>query len=107
MKAYEVVAEQLRSEILEGARAPGTRLSNEIVLAEELGVSRATVREALRLLGAENLIRTAKGAGGGSFVTVPSADHFFGGAMKPVSEAVQTWAGQLRARKLPGGGRPG
>jgi DNA-binding FadR family transcriptional regulator len=46
-----------------------------MVLAEELGVSRATVREALRLLGAENLIRTAKGAGGGSFVTVPSPDH--------------------------------
>jgi GntR family transcriptional repressor for pyruvate dehydrogenase complex len=38
-------------------------------------VSRATVREALRLLGAENLIRTAKGARGGSFVTVPSANH--------------------------------
>jgi DNA-binding FadR family transcriptional regulator len=56
-------------------RPPGTRLANEVVLAEELGVSRATVREALRLLGAENLIRTAKGAGGGSFVTVPSADH--------------------------------
>jgi DNA-binding FadR family transcriptional regulator len=54
-------------------RPPGTRLANEIVLAEELGVSRATVREALRLLGAENLIRTAKGAGGGSYVTVPSA----------------------------------
>lgn len=43
------------------------------MLAEELGVSRATVREALRLLGAEKLIRTAKGAGGGSFVTDPSA----------------------------------
>ena len=27
------------------------------------------------MLGAENLVRTAKGAGGGSFVTVPSADH--------------------------------
>jgi GntR family transcriptional repressor for pyruvate dehydrogenase complex len=38
-------------------------------------VSRATIREALRLLGAENLIRTAKGARGGSFVTVPSADQ--------------------------------
>jgi DNA-binding FadR family transcriptional regulator len=75
LKAYEVVAARLRSEILEGARPPGARLSNEIVLAGEFGVSRATVREALRLLGAENLIRTAKGAGGGSFVTVPSADH--------------------------------
>ena len=46
-----------------------------MALAEEFGVSRPTVREALRLLGAENLVRTAKGAGGGSFVTVPSADH--------------------------------
>jgi len=45
------------------------------VLASEYGVSRATVREALRLLAAQNLIRTAKGATGGSYVTVPSADH--------------------------------
>jgi len=87
MKAYEVVAERLRSEILQGTRPPGTRLSNEIVLAEELGVSRATVREALRLLGAENLIRTAKGAGGGSFVTVPSADH--------LSESLRSGLGRL------------
>ncbi len=45
------------------------------MLASEYGVSRATVREALRLLAAQNLIRTAKGATGGSYVTVPSADH--------------------------------
>jgi DNA-binding FadR family transcriptional regulator len=45
------------------------------VLAKEHGVSRATVREALRLLAAQNLIRTAKGAGGGSYVTQPSVDH--------------------------------
>jgi DNA-binding FadR family transcriptional regulator len=53
----------------------GARLPNEVVLAEQFGVSRATVREALRLLAAHNLIRTAKGAGGGSYVTVPSAEH--------------------------------
>ena len=45
------------------------------MLATQFGVSRATVREALRVLAAQNLIRTAKGAGGGSYVTVPSADH--------------------------------
>ena len=33
------------------------------------------VREALRLLAAQSLIRTAKGAGGGSYVTLPSAEH--------------------------------
>jgi len=43
------------------------------VLAREFGVSRATLREALRSLAAQNLIRTAKGAGGGSYVTLPSA----------------------------------
>ena len=45
------------------------------------------MREALRLLGAENLIRTAKGAGGGSFVTVPSADH--------LSESLRSGLGRL------------
>lgn len=50
-------------------------------------MSRATVREALRLLGAERLIRTAKGAGGGSFVTVPSADH--------LSESLRSGLGRL------------
>ena len=87
LKAYELVAERLRAEILEGARPPGMRFSNELDLAEEHGVSRATVREALRLLGAENLIRTTKGAGGGSFVTVPSASD--------VSESLRSGLGRL------------
>jgi GntR family transcriptional regulator, transcriptional repressor for pyruvate dehydrogenase complex len=63
------------------------RFANELALAEEHGVSRATVREALRLLGAENLIRTTKGAGGGSFVTVPSASD--------VSESLRSGLGRL------------
>jgi DNA-binding FadR family transcriptional regulator len=66
---------RLREQILEGVLEEGSRLPKETVLAEECGVSRATIREALRLLTAQNLIRTAKGAGGGSFVTVPSAGH--------------------------------
>lgn len=45
------------------------------MLAREFGVSRATLREALRSLAAQDLIRTAKGAGGGSFVTLPSVEH--------------------------------
>jgi DNA-binding FadR family transcriptional regulator len=74
-KAYEQVADQLRELIAAGELARGERLPNEQVLAAEFGVSRATVREALRLLAAQNLIRTAKGAGGGSYVTLPSVDH--------------------------------
>src|SRR5207237_1140633 len=53
--------------------------------------SRATVREALRLLAAQSLIRTAKGATGGSYVTVPSADH--------LSESLRSGIGLLADTK--------
>jgi GntR family transcriptional regulator, transcriptional repressor for pyruvate dehydrogenase complex len=74
-KAYEQVHEQLRDLIVRGELPRGQRLPNEAVLARQFGVSRGTVREALRVLAAQNLIRTAKGAGGGSFVTLPTVDH--------------------------------
>jgi DNA-binding FadR family transcriptional regulator len=74
-KAYEQVADQLRELIMTGELSPGERLPNEALLAREFGVSRATVREALRVLAAQNLLRTAKGAGGGSYVTLPTVDH--------------------------------
>jgi len=74
-KAYEAAADRLRAQILDGALPRGTRLPTESVLAAELGVSRATVREALRLLAAQGLVRTSKGARGGSYVTAPSPGH--------------------------------
>ena len=74
-KAYEQVYDQLRDLIIRGELPRGERLPGEIVLAREFGVSRGTVREALRALEAHNLIRTAKGASGGSFVTLPTVDH--------------------------------
>ena len=74
-KAYEQVYDQLRDLIIRGELPRGERLPGEIVLARQFGVSRGTVREALRALEAHNLIRTAKGASGGSFVTLPTVDH--------------------------------
>jgi DNA-binding FadR family transcriptional regulator len=74
-KAYEQVADQLRELILSGTITPGQRLPNEAALSVQFGVSRATVREALRVLATQNLIRTTKGATGGSFVILPTADH--------------------------------
>src|SRR5262249_39390633 len=44
----------------------------ESELARRFGVSRPTVREALRSLAAQRLIRTTKGPGGGNFVTPPT-----------------------------------
>jgi hypothetical protein len=35
-----------------------------------------------------------------------AADHFFGGALRPLGEAVEAWARRL-AGKSAGGGRPG
>jgi len=77
-KQYEQVAAELRARVVDGTLQPGTRLPNEEVLAREFGVSRATLREALRSLAAQSLIRTAKGAGGGSYVTLPNADGIAG-----------------------------
>ena len=88
-KAYERVALRLRDEIEDGRRPRGARLLNEVVLAEQFGVSRATLREALRLLAAQSLIRTSKGAGGGSYVTTPSAEH--------LSESLRSGIGLLTA----------
>ena len=72
VKQYELVAERLRERVVGGDLQPGQRLPNESALATDFGVSRATVREALRVLAAQSLIRTSKGAGGGSYVTLPS-----------------------------------
>lgn len=74
-KGYEQVADQLRELIVTGALPQGGRLPTETELARRLGVSRTTVREALRLLAAQGLIRTAKGQTGGSYVTLPTVDH--------------------------------
>jgi DNA-binding FadR family transcriptional regulator len=74
-KAYEEIAAALRRRVVAGELEPGERLPTETMLASQFGVSRATVREALRQLDAQSLIRTSKGATGGSYVTLPSAGH--------------------------------
>jgi GntR family transcriptional regulator len=57
------VVEHLREEITEGRLAPGQRLPPEPVLADRLGVSRGTLREAMRTLAEEGYVRRAPGAG--------------------------------------------
>lgn len=74
-KAHEQIADQLRQLIVSGQLQPGDRLPNEASLTEQFGVSRATVREALRVLAAQSLITTSKGSTGGSFVTLPDPNH--------------------------------
>lgn len=66
--AYEQVAVQLRELMAAGETKPGERLPNEADLAKSFGVSRTTIREALRVLTSEGLIETSRGITGGSFV---------------------------------------
>ena len=62
------IASGLRDAIVEGRLLVDQRLPSEQELAEQFGVSRPTVREALKRLAAQNLIRTQRGATGGAFV---------------------------------------
>jgi GntR family transcriptional regulator len=63
MTAVGQAAEELRSSILDGRRAAGERLPSEPDLARELGVSRSTLRDALRALEDEGLVRRVHGSG--------------------------------------------
>jgi GntR family transcriptional regulator, transcriptional repressor for pyruvate dehydrogenase complex len=62
------VEEQIRAAIRSGELPAGHRLQSEAELARLFGVSRNTVREALRSLETQGLINKLPGAGGGSFV---------------------------------------
>ncbi|WP_432634894.1 FadR/GntR family transcriptional regulator [Albidovulum sp.] len=62
------IAQAIRDAIVEGRLIVDQRLPSEQELAEQFGVSRPTVREALKRLAAQSLIRTQRGATGGAFV---------------------------------------
>mgnify|MGYP006313047473 CR=1 FL=1 len=66
------MADQLREKILQGELPEGTDLPKERELREKAGLSRATVREALRILEGEGLIATRIGRNGGSAVARPT-----------------------------------
>jgi len=71
-RASASIADQIRQAIVSGRLVEGQRLSPERELAEQFGVSRVTVRDALRTLEAMGLIEVRVGARGGAFVTAPT-----------------------------------
>jgi GntR family transcriptional repressor for pyruvate dehydrogenase complex len=72
-KASDVLAGELRERILTGELAEGDPLPAERELVKQAQMSRATVREALRILEVQNLVRVKAGRAGGAFVQRPTS----------------------------------
>lgn len=68
-KISENITAQIRTAIFDGKLKPGDRLPVEKELMERFGVSKGTIREALRSLEVLGFVDIRKGASGGIFVT--------------------------------------
>ena len=73
-KASDVLANELRERILSGVYPEGTPLPPERELVVQTRMSRTTVREALRILEVQGLIRIKAGRAGGAFVQRPGEE---------------------------------
>lgn len=62
-RLYQQVADSIREQIQRGAMPPGSRLPSEKILAQQLGVSRPTVREAMIALEITGLVEIRTGSG--------------------------------------------
>lgn len=72
--AHELVLDQMRRAIEAGQFRPGDRLPSERDMAEQLDVSRTTVRAAVSVLEREGLLVVKRGRGGGFIVRAPQSD---------------------------------
>ena len=96
-KGFEVLADRLAEQILTGVIKHGELLPNERDLGEISGLSRGSVREALRVLEAQGLVSTKRGRNGGR-VAVPaggqsfrrSVEFFIRGQRIPLSVLLET-----------------
>jgi len=102
--AYQVLSDALRARIITGELRPGEKLPIEPELSTQYGVSRSTVREALRVLASQNLITTMRGVAGGSFVAYPNPEQVAGyleASLRLLAQADSLTIGQLaEARDL-------
>src|SRR5579871_6578142 len=67
-RLFEEICDQVKTQLSQGKIRPGDKLPPERALADQFGVSRAAVREALRALEVSGLIELRKGAKGGAFL---------------------------------------
>lgn len=93
-RAFESVADQIRTQLVTGALRPGDRLPSERELAEQFSLSRNTVREGLRALEVSGLLELRKGASGGAFVRQGQGDIVVSGFTDLF------WLGTIKAQHL-------
>src|ERR1700726_2982800 len=67
-RAFEEICERIREQLALGVLKPGDKLPPERDLAQQLGVSRNVLREALRSLEMAGVLRLLKGVKGGAFI---------------------------------------
>ncbi|MES1990994.1 MAG: GntR family transcriptional regulator [Pseudomonadota bacterium] len=72
-RLFEEICDQIRGQLSLGKIGPGDKLPAERDLAEQFGVSRSAVREALRALEVSGLVELRKGVKGGAFLLAESA----------------------------------
>lgn len=110
-KASQMLADELRERILDGEYAEGAVLPPERQLVVQTGLSRTTVREALRILEVQGLVRIRPGRTGGAFVQRPgeaamarTVDHIIRGrrirlsALLDTREALEPYCAGLAAQ---------
>jgi DNA-binding FadR family transcriptional regulator len=114
-RRVQSIADELRQLVLEGTLAIGAKLPTEVVLCQQFGVSRTTLREAIQMLRSTGLLDVTPGRG--SYVRAPSLTALLpslqlaahGRSLQQanplpllallMTHALQGWQGQLRQRE--------
>lgn len=84
-RAFDDIIDQIRSRITAGDLRPGDKLPSERDFSDQLGVSRNTVREAIRMLEISGLVVIKKGATGGAFISASNGDALTQGIVDGLS----------------------
>ena len=74
-KRPDIISDAFRDRLMSAGLAPGDRVPADWLNPERLGVSRGTLREALKILEFQGLIASKTGPGGGAFVAAIDPDN--------------------------------
>lgn len=97
-RAFDSIIDQVREQLRSGALRPGDKLPSERDFAIQLGVSRNTVREAVRMLEIAGLVSLKKGATGGAFITSDNSEALTQGLVDGLTLANFSIADLMEAR---------